>query len=139
MGKRLGLIRAVVILLAVVSLWGCRRLPRGDWHIETGYARLVDDEGTRRTRVEAIEDARHDAHLKILSHVEAMPASGSNLVGDFMAHDLVTGVRVRSLILSARRFAARYNDTTVELDMGVNLDDVRKIVREGKRSGQPQG
>jgi hypothetical protein len=83
--------------------------------------------------MEAVALAQRDARLKLLRDVEAMPASGSNLVGDYVAQDSLIGVRVRSLVLTARQFAARYSDDgAVEVDMGVNLEDVRRIVRDTK-------
>jgi len=136
--RRIGLQGLVIAAVATSFLFACqtagRRVPKGDWHIETGRARVVDDTGSRRTRIEAIEDAQRDAWLKILRHVEAMPAFDDNLVGDHMVQNPVTGARVRALILSSRRFATRYRDNdTVEVDMGVNLDEVQRTVREGSR------
>ena len=123
-----GLIAAALAL----SLGGCARVPAG-WRIETGRARVVDDIGERTPRMQAIEAARLDARVKLLRYVEAMPASPSNLVGDYVMQDAMVGVRVRSLILSARQFATRYhNNGTVEVDMGIDPQEAHRVVRETK-------
>jgi len=125
----------VLFILAAVMLgsWACRTVPSGDWHIEAGRASIVDDQGARRTRVEAAEDAMRAAQLKILRHVKALQID-NNLVADSMQQDAVVGVRIRSLILSAREFSRQYfENETVEVQMGVNLDDVRRVVRQPSR------
>jgi len=128
---RLNLLGFTAVL--AVALCGCARMPRGDWRIETGRARVVDDRGERQPRMEAVALAQRDARLNLLRYVEAMPLPESNLVGDHLAQDALIGVRVRSLILTSRQFATRYRgDGTVEVDMGVNLDQIRQVVRGAK-------
>jgi len=115
-------------------LCSCRRTPEGDWHLETGRARFVDETGGSIPRMEAVRKAQDDARLKLLRAIEAMPVSDSNLVGDYIAQNPVVATRIRSLVLSARRFATRYKDDgTVEVDMGVNLDEVRRIIQRATR------
>jgi len=83
--------------------------------------------------MEAVALAQRDARLKLLRYAEAMSVSKDNLVADYMAQNRLIDSAVRSLILSARPLATRYRDDgTVEVDMGVNLDDVFEAVRETK-------
>ena len=120
-----------ILLVASASLLSCRRVPGGNWRIETGRARMTDDQGERRVRMEAVGLAQRDAQIKLLEFVEAMPMPGSTFVGDCMVQNSVIGACVRSLVLSAPQFAVRYTkDETVEVDMGVNLDEVRRTVGE---------
>lgn len=123
---------ALVLLVAIVC--GCQRMPRGNWIVETGRARVVMDEaGTRQPRISAVTWAQRDARMKLLRDVEGTLAGDSNLIGDHMVQNPLIGTRVRAVILGARQFAERYRDDgTVEVDMGVNLDVVRQVVRETK-------
>jgi len=134
MRMRSGGMKALMIVGFALALGGCQSVPKGNWRIETGRARLTDDMGEPRTRIEAIALAQRDARLKLLHYVEAMPAGESKLVGDLMAQDVMIATRLRSLILSARQIATRYpKDDTVAVKMGINLDDVLQIAGEAKR------
>jgi len=124
-------VRLLMIAMLIAGLCGCQRLPKGNLCIETGRGRTIDDRGVRQPRINALAQAQHDACLKILRDVEAMPAGGSNLVGDYMARNTLIGARVRSLVLSARQWRERYlEDGTVEAELWINVDDVLRVVHE---------
>ena len=126
--------RVLTAVLLVAMVCGCQRVPKGNWAIETGRARVVlDEQGNRQPRISAVAWAQRDARMKLLRSIEATPAGDSNLIGDYMVQNPLIGVRVRGVILSAKQIAERYlADGTVEVDMGVNLDVVRQVIRETK-------
>ncbi len=100
-------------------------------HTETGRSRTLDDRGGREARINAAARAQQDARMKLLRFAESLPAGNGNLVGDYMALNPVTAVKVRSLIYSARQYAARYyEDGTVEVDVGIDPEDILRVVRE---------
>jgi len=124
---------SVLIAALLLASVGCQRMPPGQWRTETGLARLIDDRGERKDRVVAVAQAQYEARIKLLRFVEQMPVE-SNFVGDYMAQDPLVDARIRSLILSARHLGTRYlKDSTVEVKMGVNLDEALKIVGQSRQ------
>lgn len=123
-----------LLVTALAGLWACQHAPKGEWFVATGRARVVDDLGQSRPRVEAAAEAKREAQLKILRHVESMAVPEGGLVGDYMTQDALFGAQVRSLILSARLFDTRYRDDgVVEVDMGIDLGELRRIVGRAGR------
>ncbi|MCX8037103.1 MAG: hypothetical protein N3D11_08685 [Candidatus Sumerlaeia bacterium] len=123
-------LRAGLIGVLIMVLNACGGIPP-TVHIETGRGRMLDDRGARESRINAAARAQQDARMKLLRFAESLPAGNGNLVGDYMALNPVTAVRVRSLIYSARQYAARYfDDGTVEVDVGIDPEDILRVVRE---------
>jgi hypothetical protein len=124
-------LRAAAAVTVLVAALACSRVPKEGWIVETGYSYTVDDRGQRRTRVEALEEARYDAWLKILREAEAIEVGGGRPLCDYMAQNIVLGAQVRAAILLARQLKKRYTDEgTVEVTMGVKIDDLRRIYEE---------
>lgn len=135
---RNGLQGAVFALIALAAV-GCQTTPKGEWQIETGRALMIDKDGERRPRIEAVAEAQQNARLKLLRHVEAMPTSSGYQLGDYMAQQARIGQRVRDLVIGARRMDTRYTDEDVEVDMGLELGEVRRVAFEASIQGAQQG
>jgi len=120
----------VLLALLLGSLGACSRVPRGNWHVETGRAPILELPEGRQPRIAAVAEAQQDARLKLLRFVQSMTHADSTFVGDYMARNPAVNARIQSLILSAPQFEARYPDGRVEVDMGVNVDEVRRLLAQ---------
>jgi hypothetical protein len=116
-----------VVVVASASLGACTRA-QGNLHIETGRARLVDEQGKPRPRILAANEAQREARLKLLHAVEAVPFSGDTLIGDYLAVDPIIGARIQSRILSVKALETRYPDDVVEVDIGIDFDEIKRLI-----------
>jgi hypothetical protein len=117
--------RMAPLALALLLLAACHRQPSANWYVATGRALMTDEEGQPRPRIEAVEDALMAARVDILEHVQEMEM-GSRPIGDYMARQPRLDQRIRAIIIAAPQLDARYGESAVEVDVGLQLKKIRE-------------
>jgi hypothetical protein len=123
------LVMVVAASLVLLSL-GCATQRTPYWYTVTGSGALSADYAPGQARLMARKAAEEDARRQLLEAAKGVAIDSRTTVKDFMLQDDYIRSRVQGYIRGAQILDTRFNnDGTVEVDMRIDLNGIRDLVR----------
>ena len=115
----------------MVMSTGCARHTPPNWYVVTGTGAADESLPPAQRRLMALKAAKEDARRQLLEAAKGIEVDSRTTVRDFVTQSDVIQSRVMGAIAGAQQInEPRYmQDGTVEVDMRLDLNQIRHLVR----------
>lgn len=121
---------AGVLLVAVIFAMGCSKKQVPDWYMVTGTGVANPGVPASQAKLLAKRAAKSDGQRQLLEAAKGVNIRSETTVENFITQSDYIRSRVEGVIRSAQIMDTRfYDDGTCEIDMRIDMNQVRDIVR----------
>jgi len=128
--KMLKILGLGVFLASLMFLSGCAYNVAPDWYNVTGTGVASEGMNSAQARLMAKQAALRDAQRQLLETAKGVAINSHTTVENFMTQNDYIRSRVDGIIRMSPVMDTRYNnDGTCEVDMRIDLNQIRNVVR----------